>query len=138
MMGPREHLNAYLKSMRGEPFSWGRHDCLTFTNDAFRAMYGEGWADDWLDRYMVDGRPMRRDELVKEFRHSDFNKAVDSRLERVSGIPPLGALVTTRKARKWVTGVAMGICTGAKCAFLDKVGVIYLPLDDIDEAWIKA
>jgi len=137
-MGPREHLNAYLRAMRGKPFSWGQHDCLTFTNDAFRAMYGKGWADDWLDRYMVDGRPMRRDELVKEFRHSDFNKAVDSRLERASGIPPLGALVTTKKARKWVTGVAMGICTGSRGAFLDKVGVIYLPLDDIDEAWVKA
>jgi hypothetical protein len=32
----------------------------------------------------------------------------------------------------------MGICTGSKGAFLDKVGVIYLPLDDIDGAWVKS
>ena len=136
-MGPREHLNAYLKAVKRKPFVWGQHDCLTFTNDAFRAMYGKGWADDWLNRYMVNGRPMRRNELMREFRHSDFDIAVDKRLQRVDCVPPLGALVTTKKARKWVTGNAMGICAGTKCAFLDKVGVIYLPLDDIDGAWIK-
>jgi hypothetical protein len=136
-MGPREHLNAYLKAVKSKPFVWGQHDCLTFTNDAFTAMYGEGWADDWLSRYMVNDRPMRRNELMREFRCSDFGKAVDKRLQRVDCVPPLGALVTTKKARKWVTGVAIGICTGSKCAFLDKVGVIYLPLDDIDGAWIK-
>jgi hypothetical protein len=30
----------------------------------------------------------------------------------------------------------MGICTGTKAAFLDEVGLVYLPLDDIDQAWI--
>ena len=75
---------------------------------------------------------------LKEFRHSDLSRAVDSRLQRVHSVPPLGSLVTTKKARKWVTGVAMGICTGSKVAFLDKEGVIYLPLDDINGAWVKA
>lgn len=137
-MGPRERLNSYLKAMKGEPFLWGQNDCLTFTNDAFKAMHGDGWADDWLGRYMEGNRVFRRSELVKEFGYSDFYRAVDDKLKRVDHVPPLGALVTTKKARKWVTGVAMGICTGSKCAFLDKVGVIYLPLDDIDGAWVKA
>ena len=136
-MGPREHLNAYLRAVKNKPFVWGQHDCLTFTNDAFTAMYGKGWADDWLNRYMVNERPMRRNELMREFRCSNFNRAVDKRLQRVGCVPPLGALVTTKKARKWVTGSAMGIYAGTKCAFLDKVGVIYLPLDDIDGAWIN-
>lgn len=136
-MGPREHLNAYLRDVRGQRFTWGSHDCLTFTNDAFKAMYGEGWADDWLGRYMDGDRVLRRSELIKEFGYSDFSKALDDRLQRVNHIPPLGSLVVTSKARKWVTGVAMGICTGSKAAFLDKVGVIYLNLDDIDAAWIK-
>ena len=80
---------------------------------------------------------MRRRELKSEFGHSDFLKAVDERLDRVDGVPPMGALVTTDKSRRWVTGVAMGICTGTKAAFLDKDGVVYLSIDDINGAWVK-
>lgn len=136
-MGTRESLNAYLKDVRDKPFEWGVHDCLTFTNNAFHAMYGEGWADDWLGRYMVDGRAMRRRELIQEFRKTDFIKAVDERLTRVNYIPPLGSLVTTKQSQRWVIGVAMGICTGTKAVFLSKQGVLYLPLDAIEQAWIK-
>jgi hypothetical protein len=64
-MGTRESLNAYLKEVRDIPFEWGSHDCLTFTNNAFHRMFGEGWADDWLGRYMVDGRPMRKSQLKR-------------------------------------------------------------------------
>ena len=35
-------LNSYLDKMIGIPFEWGVHDCFTFTNGAFRAMYGVG------------------------------------------------------------------------------------------------
>jgi hypothetical protein len=136
-MGPRERLNAYIKTVRGDEFVWGQHDCLTFTNDAFKAMYGAGWADDWLGRYMDGTRILGRNELKTEFGFGEFSKAVDTKLMQINHVPPLGALVTTKKARRWVTGVAMGICTGSKVAFLDKVGVIYLPIDDIDQAWIR-
>lgn len=140
-MGPRERLNAYLKSVRGNPFVWGSHDCLTFTNDAWRSMYGHGWADEWIGNYMRGEKIISRSELRKELWRlhgaNTLEAAIDTRWDRVRGIPPLGALVTTKKARKWITGVAMGICTGSKAAFLDKAGVIHLPLDNIDEAWIK-
>lgn len=136
-MGQRESLNAYLKSVRNQPFEWGSHDCLTFTNNAFHEMYGEGWADDWLGRYMVGGRPMRRTELMKEFKHNSFYNAVDQKLARIDYVPPLGALVVTRQAQRWVTGVAMGICAGTKGVFLSKSGVLYLPLDAIETAWVK-
>ena len=135
-MGQRESLNAYLLSVKAKSFEWGAHDCLTFTNDAFRAMHGVGWADDWLDRYMVDGRVMGPKQLKQAFMFSNFTSAVDSRLQRIEHVPPLGSLVTTKKARKWVTGVAMGISTGSKAVFLDKVGLVYLPLDCIDQGWI--
>jgi hypothetical protein len=136
-MNARDQLNAYLMAAKSKPFVWGSHDCLTFTNDAFHKMHGAGWADDWLGRYMNGAKVLGPRELKQEFKYPDFYKAVDDRLQRVDHVPPLGALVTTTKARKWVTGVAMGICTGTKCAFLDKVGVIYLPLDDIDAAWVR-
>lgn len=137
-MGQRESLNAYLKEVRDIPFEWGSHDCLTFTNTAFHRMFGEGWADDWLGRYMVDGRPMRKSQLKREFKFSNFTDAVDDKLKRIDYVPPLGSLVTTKQAQRWVTGVAMGICTGTKCVFLSKQGVLHLPLDAIEQAWIRA
>lgn len=136
-MGKRESLNEYLREIRQNKFSWGEHDCLTFTNSAYKAMYGEGWADDWIGRYMVGRRPMHKYELIEEFGFTDFNKAVDEKLERINYTPPLGALVTTTKARRWVTGVAMGISTGNKAVFLQEEGLLYLPFDNVEQAWVR-
>lgn len=135
--GTRERLTSYLKKVRNVPFEWGVNDCLTFTNDAFKEMYGEGWADDWLGRYLVNGAPVGRLELIKEFGYRDFNKAVDEKLKRIEYSPPLGALVTTKQSQRWITGVAMGISIGTKTVFLNKEGLLYLPLDCVEGAWIK-
>jgi hypothetical protein len=133
----RDALNDFIALSKDRAFVWGKNDCLTFTNDAWRAMYGLGWAEDWLGRYMLNGRPMRRKELKTEFGFSSFYDAVDARLTMVDHVPPLGALVTTKHCRRWVTGVAMGICTGTRAAFLDKDGIIFLSINDIDRAWTK-
>ena len=135
-MGPIERLTAYIRDAEDASFVWGEHDCLTFTNGAYRAMYGVGWADDWLSRYMIDGRPMRRRELITEFGWSNIDAAIDTKLTRVSH-PPRGALVTTKHAQRWVTGVALGICIGSRGVFLGKEGVIYMPTEYIEKAWIK-
>ena len=136
-MGQRESLNDYLNSVRDKSFEWGEHDCLTFTNNAYKAMYGKGWADDWLGRYMNGSMALRRSELKKEFGFSSFTSAVDKKLHRIGHIPPLGALVTTKEAQRWIIGVAMGICTGTKAVFLSKEGMLFLPLDYIHQAWVK-
>lgn len=136
-MGQRESLNTYLKSVKDKKFQWGAHDCLTFTNDAFHAMYNEGWADDWLGRYMTRSQLLRSKELKREFGFTKFSDAVDQKLRRIDHVPPLGALVTTKYAQRWIIGVAMGICTGSKAVFLSKQGVLYLPLDVIHQAWVK-
>ena len=136
-MGQRESLNDYIRVVNGKPFEWGKHDCLTFSNSAYQAMYGEGWADDWLGRYMKGSITLRRSELKKEFGFSSFTDAVDKKLHRINHVPPLGALVTTKEAQRWIIGVAMGICTGTKAVFLSKEGLIHLPLDYIHQAWVK-
>ena len=139
-MGPQKQLNAYLKAVRSAPLKWGHQDCLTFTNGAWRAMYGHGWADDWLGRYMVQTpygeRPMRNDQLRNEFGFFSFEEGVDQKLTRVNHVPPRGALVVTEKAEKWGIGYGMGICVGIKAAFLSRQGVIYLPVTDIAKAWV--
>ena len=132
-MGSLE-LQRYIESVWNEPLVLGKHDCLTFCNAAFKAYHGYGWADDWLGRYSQNPK---RDTLKKEFGFSTFTEAVDSKLKRVEYVPPLGALVTTKQASRWIIGVAMGICTGTKAVFLSKEGVLYLPLDYIHQAWVK-
>lgn len=99
-------------------------------------MYGYGWADDWLGRYMVDGKPMKKAQLQEEFGYREFYDAVDDRLEVVKGTPPKGSLVATKRAKKWAIGSALGISVGLKGAFLSSQGVIYLPLEEFDRAWI--
>ena len=135
-MGPRESLNTYLEQVRDKAFVWGKHDCLTFSNNAFHAMYGRGWADDWLGRYMVHNRPMRKKELIKEFGRRDFYGAIDERLACVGHVPPLGALVATKEKQRWIIGAALGVCTGNKAVFLSKSGLLALPLQSIDRAWV--
>ena len=133
----RENLNAYLSEVRDSAFEWGKNDCFTFTNNAFHAMYGEGWADDWLGRYMSGNVVLRRKELIDEFGSRSFVDAVDQKLKRIDYTPPLGALVTTKECQRWIIGVAMGICTGTKAVFLSKDGTLHLPLDDVHQAWVK-
>jgi hypothetical protein len=133
---PHERLINYLRDVEFTPFEWGVHDCFTFTNGAFRAMYGEGWADDWLGRYMKDGQPMRAQELRRTFGFSTIEGAIDKKLQRVSGFAPRGALVSTDKVRRWVTGVALGVGVGGRAAFLDKSGVVYLPINNIRDIWV--
>lgn len=134
-MGKKCRLNDYLYKVVDKPFEWGVHDCFTFTNGAWQAMYGHGWADDWVGKYMTEGQPMRRDQLRKTFKFSDFNRAVSSKLEPFDR-PVFGSLVTTKKSQRWVIGVAMGISLGSRCVFLSKNGLVKLHAGDVESCWV--
>lgn len=134
-MGKKCRLNDYLDKVVDKPFEWGVHDCFTFTNGAWQAMYGHGWADDWVGKYMTEGQPMRRDQLRKTFKFSDFNRAVSSKLEPFDR-PVFGSLVTTKKSQRWVIGVAMGISLGSRCVFLSENGLVKLHAGDVESCWV--
>lgn len=131
-------LNEYINKVRDVPFQWHTNDCFMFTNNAYRAMYGEGWADDWVGKYTKDGLYLKRDELRKVFKAKTLPEAIDRKMTRVDHIPPKGALVTTDRARRWVIGEAMGIAIGTKAIFLSEKGVISQQIDFITNAWVKA
>jgi len=135
-MGPRERLNGYLRQVRSKPFSWGEHDCLIFSNAAFAAYHGAGYADDWVGEYMAGDDPVLPSRLRERFSADSFDEAIERRLRRVDHVPPRGALVATKRAERWLIGYALGICVGTKAAFLSRGGVIYLPLDDVDRSWV--
>lgn len=135
-MGPEKRLNSYIRQFRSEPFRWGQHDCLTFSNGAFKAYHGFGYADDWLGRYMNGADPMLRSQMRKQFGAETFDEAIEQRLEPVGHVPPRGALVATKRAEKWLIGYALGICVGTKAAFVSRAGVVYYPLEEITKAWV--
>jgi hypothetical protein len=133
-MGKRESLNEYIKEVRLIPFSFMEHDCLTFTNTAFQKMYGKGWADDWLGRYTEESK---RKELQKEFGYKSLLKGVDDRLTRINYVPPLGALIATKEAERWITGFSLGVSNGKCGIFLSAKGLIQLPFNVVNYSWIK-
>lgn len=134
-MGQKE-LNQFIREVKNKPFRWGEHDCLTFSNGAFKVYHGFGYADDWLGEYMNGDDPLLPSRMREKFKAQTFDEAVGRKLQSVGHIPPRGALVATKKVERWLIGYALGICVGTKAAFLSRSGVIYLPLDEIDKAWV--
>lgn len=132
-------LNNYIDQIKHKPFQWHTHDCFMFTNNAYKAMYGEGWADDWVGKYIdKNGIYLKRDALRKVFKANNLADAIDTKLTRIHYIPPRGGLVTTDKIiRKWVIGDALGISLGTKAIFLGEKGIVSIPISLIRNAWIK-
>ena len=132
-----EALNEYFDSKRNSDFVWGSNDCLTFTNDAFHAMHGEGWCDDWLGRYMRGREHIGNDDLQREFGFDTLDEGVSSKLTKIDYVAPRGALVTAKLSRRFLLGQAFGISNGTKAVFLMHKGLLYYPIDKIQSAWIK-
>lgn len=134
-MGQKE-LNSYIREVKDKPFRWGQHDCLIFSNTAFKIYHGFGYADDWVGRYMQGDEPLLPSKLRTEFNAETFDEAIEERLKPINFIPPKGALCATKKAERWHIGYALGISVGTKAAFLSRQGVVYFPLDDVTKAWV--
>lgn len=132
-------LNEFLREVHSRSFKWGVWDCLLFTNEAWRRMHGEGWAEDWVGRYLVGKRPMTFPKLLIEFQASSVEDALQSRLTRASNVPPRGALVLGSKNIITASGpgIGFGICVGSSAAFLSGGGVVYYPIEYIDSAWVR-
>ena len=106
-MGPQKRLNDYLRSVRTIPFKWGEHDCLTFSNSAFKLYHGFGYADDWIGQYMNGSDPMLPSRLRREFGFDSFDEAMAGKLVEVDHVPPRGALVATKMVERWLIGYAL-------------------------------
>ena len=141
-MGPENRiseLHSFLKEVKHRPFKWGVWDCLIFTNEAFRRMDGEGWADDLLNRYMANGVPMTRVQIRREYGYETIDDMLADRLERSFDVPPRGALVTSSETflNAGYLGSGFGISVGSSAAFLSDTGVVYYPIEYIDSAWVR-
>jgi hypothetical protein len=132
-------LHSFLKEVKHRPFQWGVWDCLIFTNEAFRRMDGEGWADDLLTRYMQNNKLLTRAQIRREYGHETVEDMLQDRMQRAYDVPPRGALVTSSATnlRADYLGVGFGIAVGSSAAFLSQRGVVYCPIEYIDSAWVK-
>jgi len=133
-----EALNSYIKARRNVGFQWHTNDCFMFTNGAYRAMYGVGYADDWIGKYTNNGLYLKREQLRAVFKVQNLEEALDARLQRINFVPPRGALVTTKATRRWVLGEALGISIGSSAVFLGEKGLISLPVEQITNSWVLA
>jgi len=135
-------LYGYLEEVRYKPFMWHKHDCFSFTNNAWNAMYGQGWADDWVDRYKKNGKYLRKIDLREEFGFQEIEDALDSRMTRVGTPPPRGALVTSKTLNgpneklPLILGKALGISVGSRAAFAGTGGLTFVPIDLVENAWM--
>jgi hypothetical protein len=134
-------LNQFLRDNKDRPFEWGNWDCLIFTNEAWKAMYGFGWADDWLGRYYKQEehnlQTLTQDQLRKEYGFNTLSEAVSTKLDKVDTFPPVGALVATRKIRNWSVGYGFGIAIGTKAALLSRKGIIFHPIETVNMKWVN-
>lgn len=136
-MGPQGRLNQYLREQRGKCFDLGKHDCFTFTNGAWAAMHGSGYADQIIGKYANLGPKGFKQLLTEAFGHDDIVACFDAHMTRVHDFPPRGAIVMTSKSARWYTGKALGIAVGAKAVFLADDDMVYLPITETEGAWVK-
>ena len=135
-MGPQDILIGYVKAQRGKPFAIGVHDCFTFTNGAWAAMHGRGYADQIMGKYADLGQKQLARLLFDNFGTPSMIDALDAGLTRVNSFPPKGALVVMRSQRPYFTGYAFGLAMGVTAVFLGDSDVIYLPIEQIEGAWV--
>lgn len=131
-MGKNREMTEYVRSVSQTPFEIGVFDCLIFTNNCFRIIYGKGWCDDWLGRYCSLNT---RGQLKREFGFDDVFSALDSKLVRGPVIPKRWSLCISDKASSWIMGTAFGFSIGNGCLFLDKVGTRVLPISEVSASW---
>lgn len=136
-MGHRERLITYIEENRKKPFDLGKHDCFTFTNGAWAAMHGEGYADKIIGKYAHLGAKALRTMLQEQYKADTIEDGLNEHMKRVDRFPPRGALVLTTKVGRWITGNALGIANGTNAVFVGDSDLVFLPISEIEGAWVK-
>ena len=108
-------LNEYIRKVRNIPFQWHVNDCFMFTNNAYKAMYGEGWAEDWEGKYTKGGMYLKRDALRKTFNAQTLEEAIDTKLTRIDLTSASGTFRLSSNQQSWSVNDASfyGITFGA-------------------------
>lgn len=134
-MGPHDQLIEYIKGQRNKRFEIGKHDCLTFTNGAWRSMHGRGYADDVIGEYADLGPKQFNLFMTNKFGSPCLLNAISQRLSPAGRYPKKGSLVAMKTERPYFSGYALGISLGVTSVFIGETDVVYMPTDQVEGAW---
>jgi len=131
------NLDNLIDDLRHKNFLWGSNDCLTFANQAHKAMTARPLADDWVGDYSCALAARRHyDNLLQKQGFDTIVDAIDKRLERINvALPPRGSLVARHQPENPVIGFVLGVCVGEKIAFISNQGVLFLHSQPDDIFW---
>lgn len=119
-----------IEAARSRPFAWGTHDCASWVFDLRRDLTGSAdVAALWRGRY----RTQRGAALV--MRRLGW-ASLEEGARALLGAP----LPSLRLAQRGdillsADGAALGICLGARAAFLGSEGLTFVPITDCSLAW---
>ena len=137
-MNTQHKLQNYLDSLSNTPLEPGVHDCIVFTNQCWRLLYGKGWADDVIGQYGAKGRYYAASFLQRKYAVSNIEQFVDRRLQRcLPGIFVEGALALFPEKDALQTGVGFGIVLGRYTVCLNAVGVAYASTRTMKAMWVN-
>lgn len=121
-------LDAAIEAARGRPFCWGTHDCMTFSASVVQALTGWDPAPRWRGGY---------DGVRSALRLMARNGGMAVMVTRTLGDPvsPASAQRGDVVLRCDELGPALGVCLGAKCAFVSPEGLVQRPLGECVQAW---
>lgn len=119
-----------IESARSRPFAWGVHDCASWVFDLRRDLTGGAdVAALWRGRYQTQ----RGAALV--MRRLGW-RSLEEGARALLGAPlPSVHLAQRGDILLSADGAALGICLGARAAFLGPEGLTFLPVSGVTLAW---
>jgi len=120
-------LNNHIKLAFEKPFKWGEHDCALWMGKVVRDISGIDTVSQFEGLYSTKTKAY---ELLKPYggilglldNHPDLIPVDVKMAQR-------GDIVYEAKSK------AVGICVGAKCAFITQGGLVFLEMFEIKKAW---
>ena len=127
----------YIEEVRERKFRLHSFDCLTFSNEGFKKIYGKGWAEDYLDVIKSGSRYKGLKAILKYTDTANGLEALDTIMDRVGTFPQRGALVAAQTKDKRLFDFALGISDGRYSIFLNNPqGLIFLETHLCQGAWL--
>ena len=123
-------LNDYIDKCRHTPFAWGLHDCVTFILGAIDAQRG---VQTGIEKYITWKSEEESDALLKL-----YGDTLADVMQNVCG--GIGVVEVDKAfAQKGdiviyigIAGQTCGVCIGNKIAVPGTLGLIYLPMKNIE------
>ena len=127
----------FVKSCARRKYVFGEFDCLTFTNEAFRAAWGWGYADDWIGKYHNGGELVKPKLLQARVGASSFEEAIGRKLvQQPVSFLGRGSIIMADTGHSFpYTEGALGIITGRVAMCVGLEGLVPVNIQDIQKGW---